>query len=165
MQDFLEAIPKGIAENAELVWVVTILSAATFVGSLIAVPILLARIPADYFLHPPREQDRGWIARHPVVRVGIKIGKNLLGAVLVIAGLGMLVFPGQGLLTILIGVALLDLPGKRKLETTLLRQKQVRRAVDWIRRRAGRPPLRLPPKRQGAGIRRRESGMGRQTEP
>jgi hypothetical protein len=56
-------------------------------------------------------------------------------------GLAMLVLPGQGILTILIGVMLLDFPGKRRWELWLIRRRGVRHSIDWIRQRAARPPL------------------------
>jgi hypothetical protein len=74
--------------------------------------------------------------------------KNVLGAALVLVGLILslpLVF-GQGVLTMLIGISLLDLPGKRKMELSIVRREPVRKSMDWMRQRAGRPPLQLPPK-------------------
>jgi hypothetical protein len=73
------------------------------------------------------------------------VGKNLLGALLVLAGLAMLVLPGQGILTILLGLAFLDLPGKRRAELWLVSRPPVLAAVNRLRLRAGREPLQLPP--------------------
>jgi hypothetical protein len=109
------------------------------VGAL-AAPILIVRMPADYFVrHPGGERESKAGITHLVVRVL----KNSLGILLVLAGLAMLVLPGQGILTILIGISLLDFPGKRRLEQRLLRVHAVERVVQAIRRRAGRPPLQL----------------------
>ncbi len=146
MNAFLEAVPSWIRGHTNLVWGLSITSLVTFVATLAAVPLLLTWMPADYFLHPPREQPSGWNARHPVWRVAAKTIKNLFGAVLVAAGLAMLVLPGQGLLTMFVGMTLLDLPGKRRLEVAMLRRRQVHRAIDWLRRRRNRPPLQLPEK-------------------
>jgi hypothetical protein len=66
-------------------------------------------------------------------------------------GIALLVLPGQGLLTILLGITLLDLPGKRHLEIVLLRRPSVSRAVNWLRRKSGRPPLDLPAKSPSTG--------------
>ncbi|MGD9855003.1 MAG: PGPGW domain-containing protein [Planctomycetaceae bacterium] len=149
MNEILEAVAALVRDHSDLVWAVTILSAATFAGTLIAVPLLLTWIPADYFVSKPPQPARGWINCNPVVRVGTKVAKNVFGTAFVLAGLAMLVLPGQGLLTMLVGLALMDLPGKRKLEVSLLRRPHVHRAVDWLRRRANRPPLVLPPKPAG----------------
>jgi len=78
------------------------------------------------------------------VRVTLIAAKNLLGAVLIAAGVAMIFLPGQGLATILIGVMLMDFPGKRRLEVWLISRRPVHKATTWIRARRGRPPLRLP---------------------
>ena len=70
--------------------------------------------------------------------------KNLGGYALVGAGVAMLVLPGQGLLTILIGLGLIDFPGKREFERWIVCRRPVGRALNWMRRRAHRPPLVLP---------------------
>ena len=119
------------------------LSLALFVGSLVAMPILLGRLRADYFARPDAA-NAGWLRRHTLVRVLLLAVKNLLGLVLLAAGLAMMVLPGQGIITILIALTLLNFPGRRRLELRLIRQRHVRSAVDWIRRRAGSPPLIVP---------------------
>ena len=116
------------------------LTVVTFVGSLIAVPVLVARIPADYFMHDKPQPQR----RHPALRVLVLAVKNLFGAVFVVAGIAMLITPGQGLLTILIGLMLLDFPGKRALELRIVRQPAVLQAINWIRAKANRPDLEVP---------------------
>jgi hypothetical protein len=44
----------------------------------------------------------------------------------------------------LIGISLLDFPGKRTLEKKIVRHPSVHRAIDKIRQRAGQSPLVLP---------------------
>jgi hypothetical protein len=78
------------------------------------------------------------------VGIALWVLRNLLGGALVVAGIAMLVLPGQGILTILIGLLLMDFPGKRRGEIYLLRKRTVARAVNWIRSRAKQPPLELP---------------------
>jgi hypothetical protein len=56
----------------------------------------------------------------------------------------MLLLPGQGILTILIGLMLLDFPGKRRLERRLVQQPSVWRAINWMRAKAHQPALELP---------------------
>ena len=67
--------------------------------------------------------------------------RNALGAVLLAAGIAMLVLPGQGLLTILLGLMLVDFPGKRRAERALVARPNVFEALNWLRAKAGRPPL------------------------
>jgi hypothetical protein len=122
------------------------LSAASlfmFVGTLIAVPWLVVRLPADYFVHRRYYADR-WKPRHPLLRIVLLAIKNLCGVVLVAAGVAMLLLPGQGILTILIGLMFLDFPGKYALERRLARVPQVLGAMNWMRAKANRPPLEMP---------------------
>jgi hypothetical protein len=121
-------------------WYLAVLSAVTFVGSLIAVPWLVARIPADYFT-PERRQPAPWRDRHPAVRLALLLLKNLFGVVFVLAGVVMLFLPGQGLITIVVGILLLDFPGKFRFERWLVRHPAILRPINWIRRRAGRESL------------------------
>jgi hypothetical protein len=52
--------------------------------------------------------------------------------------------PGQGLLTIAVGLILLDFPGKFRLERWLATRRSVWRSLNWLRRRAGSKPLQMP---------------------
>jgi hypothetical protein len=78
-----------------------------------------------------------------IVRWIIKLVKNLLGVVFILLGLAMLVLPGQGLLTLLIGVLLLNFPGKYRFERWLIQRPSIFRAVAWLRQRAGREQLEI----------------------
>lgn len=114
-------------------------SVASFVGTLIIVPLLLVRLPADYF----REGNpRVWMPNHhPVLRgIGIAV-KNLVGAIFLLAGIAMLVLPGQGILTMLIGVSLMNFPGKRRLEKRLISQPAILQTINHLRQKFGQPPL------------------------
>ncbi len=119
----------------------------TLVGSLLVVGFLLVKLPATYFqeFHP-----RGvWADRHPFLRLTALGGKNVLGAILVAVGaiLTLPGVPGQGLLTMLVGLMLLDLPGKRRLERRIVGRPRILRAINRLRRRFGRLPLVLGSRR------------------
>lgn len=130
-------------EHQALAWWLGSFSVVSFVGTLLLIPVLVVRIPEDYFL--PRTVPSGrWRQEHPLVRLLLLVLKNLAGVVLVIAGLAMLLLPGQGLLTVLVGLLLLNFPGKRALERKLVCMPRVHGAINWLRRRAGRSPLNLP---------------------
>jgi UPF0716 family protein affecting phage T7 exclusion len=73
-----------------------------------------------------------------------RLSKNLLGILIVLVGVAMLLLPGQGILTILIGLMLLDFPGKQRLERRLVQQPSVWRAINWMRAKAHQPALELP---------------------
>jgi hypothetical protein len=125
-----------------LLWL-GVLSAVMFVGSLLAIPWIAVRIPEDYFLHPHRFRDK-LRNTHPFIRIPLWILKNLLGVVFVLAGVVMLFTPGQGILTILVGVLLLDFPGKFALERWFITRSSVHRSINWMRKKAHRPPLQVP---------------------
>jgi hypothetical protein len=111
-----------------------LISLAMFVGSLVAVPIALVRLPPDYFARPH--------ARHAL---GVRIVRDVVGAVVIALGIIMLVLPGQGMLTILLGVGIVDLPWKQRLARRIMRSGKLRRAVNRLRERGGKPPLVVPP--------------------
>jgi len=71
------------------------------------------------------------------------LGHGIPG-VLVLLGVIMLVTPGQGLLTLLIGLLLLNFPGKYRLERWLVLRPGVLRGLNWLRRRHGEPPFEAP---------------------
>lgn len=113
-------------------------------ASLAAVPFMVIRLPRDHFVRPrPRLGERLRAASAPGKL--LLLLKNLLGLILGLLGVLMLVLPGQGLLTILLALVLLDLPRKHALERRLVRRPGVRRALDGLRRRFGRPPFEHPP--------------------
>lgn len=108
-------------------------SIAMFVGSLVAIPWLIRRLPPDHFTRPPQERS-----------LGTKILRNSLGAVLVAAGIAMLVLPGQGIISILLGLSIMDLAIKDRILRRLLCQKRIQEGVQRIRSKAGKPPLTIP---------------------
>lgn len=110
------------------------------IGTVCLIALFVILIPKNYFCGP-EPPDLGFETRHPALNAGIVLVKNLLGAFLVIAGLALLVLPGQGILTILVGLVLLDFPGKRRLELRLIRRPKVLSALNWVRRKLGREPF------------------------
>jgi len=120
----------------------TIVSIISFIASLVIIPIILIRLPSDYFnsCTPHR-----WMTKHhPILRtIGI-IVKNSLGVIFIIAGFIMLFLPGQGILTILIGISFMDFPNKRKLEIKIIQQPVILKTINTMRQKHNRPPLTLP---------------------
>jgi hypothetical protein len=118
-----------------------LLFAVTFTISLVIVAIIMVKIPPDYF-HKDRPRIL-WADKHPAVRFLGVLAKNVLGVVLVVLGILMSVpgVPGQGVLTILLGIMLLDFPGKRNLEYKLVSRPQVLRTINKLRHRFGKRSL------------------------
>jgi hypothetical protein len=135
------------------VWLGLGICALTVTFGLVLVAGILISLPERYF---QESYGRDRVAeRHPVLFWTARILKNLLGWILVTVGLVLSIpgIPGQGLLTLLMGITLLDLPGKRRLEQLVLAQPSVRRALSGLRARFGRPPFVLdgkPTRRAGS---------------
>ena len=121
-------------------WMFAAVVTFTFVATLVFVPWAIVRLPADYFHYHARERAL-WSTFHPVIRFTLLFGKNLLGCILIVMGVAMLVLPGQGLLTILIGILLLDFPGKFTFERWLISRKPILHTSNWLRKKAHKPPL------------------------
>ena len=105
---------------------------------------LLLELPNNYLLrhghaaHSQRGAGFGGWAR--------VIGRNVIGAILVLAGLFMAMpgVIGPGIPVLLAGVILLDFPGKRRLLVRLMQYAKVRNAINAFRQRHRRAPLRVP---------------------
>ena len=126
-----------------VVWAVAAGSLGSLVLSGVLVSLVLLALPADHY-------SKGRIAPVAVANGGVVslftsgvllVVRNVLGWVFVLAGIAMLVLPGQGLLSIIAGLVLIDFPGKRRIERRLLSSHVVRDAMNWLRRRAGKPPF------------------------
>ncbi len=130
------SMAEWIREYAWLGWYLTAASVAMFLVTLLAVPAVLVRIPADYFRRE-RRAVTPWRNRHPVLGWTVRIGKNVVGWVLVAAGIAMLVLPGPGLVAILVGIMLAEFPGKFRLERWIVSRPRVLRVVNRHRRTRG----------------------------
>jgi len=132
-------LPEGWNEWHFLIAAVAI-GVTTAIVSVVVVGFVLARLPADYFVNP---EARRPIDRHPVLKVVLCLLRNLFGYFLITLGavLSLPGVPGQGLLTILMGVLLIDFPGKHHAERWLLMRRGVLTTVNGFRARVGRPPL------------------------
>lgn len=113
----------------------------TFSISLAIVSVIMIKIPADYF-----KKDRSskvLPGSHPAIRFFAVVGKNILGVLLVIVGilLSLPGVPGQGILTILLGIMLLDFPGRRNLERKLVSRPQVLKTINKLREKFDKPKL------------------------
>ena len=146
----LDDILNWAESHETLLWWLGIGSVATLVLTLVGVSLVIARLPAEYFAGADRRPSM-WSDAHPALRLTILIARNTLGLVFLLAGLAMLVLPGQGLLTMFIALVLVDFPGKYRVERWLIAKPAVRKPMDWIRHKAGREPLSIDPSLQGNG--------------
>jgi UPF0716 family protein affecting phage T7 exclusion len=106
------------------------ISAFLFVVTLLLTPYLLGLMPQDYFIGKAQVSSDGIL---------LKIAKNVLGGVLVLAGIIMLFTPGQGVVAILLGLFLMDFPKKRQLEHQLIKNEPTFKTLNWLRSKASKP--------------------------
>ena len=130
---------------AAVTWGQLVLGIGLFLGSLAlsfgAIIVVMVNIPANYFSsHYKRDFLPG---SSFIVRWGAVIAKNLFGIFLVLLGIALSLpgVPGQGILTILLGLIMLDIPGKRPLEARIIRRPTVLSAVNKLRSRYGKEPM------------------------
>jgi hypothetical protein len=113
----------------------TLLSVVTCVVSLLCASWALRRLPVDYLLVAPEQTPRSGL---------LLVLRNGVGLLLLVLGVAMLVLPGQGLLTILAALSLMDFRGKRRIECRLMSRPRVFAAINRFRLRSGQPRLLSP---------------------
>lgn len=139
----IESIIAFQEEHQAILGIVAGLSVFMFIASILSLPYLVSLIPDDYFQHPePYRLYHQY--KHPVIRLVIILAKNILGWLLIVAGIIMLVLPGQGLLTLVLGLMLINFPGKRAVECKLVSNKKILRAINWLRAKRDKSPLLVP---------------------
>ena len=139
MQDVLASIFDSLTLSNVLIGVGLFL--VSFTISFAAIAIVMVKIPANYF-SPHYQQD--FLPDSPfLVRWGAVIVKNIFGVFLI--GLGIVLslpgVPGQGILTILLGLIMVDIPGKRPLEARIIKRPAVLAAINRLREKYDKPPL------------------------
>lgn len=128
--------------NEILIEWLLLVSIASFVLTLITVPLILAILPKDYFLLPEKPRDI-WPKSISLLQLLLLISRNLIGGVLVFIGILMLVLPGQGILTIVIGLVLTKFPGKYRAERWIISQPKVLTVVNWARAKVNKPEFEI----------------------
>ncbi len=130
-----------------ITWRSILIGAAIFLGSfflnLAIVSVILVKLPADHF--NKNRKTKFWSGSHPALNAAKVIGKNIIGVLLVALGvvLSLPGVPGQGLITILLGIMLIDFPGRDRLEQKLLSRPAIVKTINRLRERFGKPPLEL----------------------
>ena len=118
-----------------------LLSVACLVVSVLLIPVIIKRLPYDYFI---QIQNTHSVQIFRWRKYAFKLFANALGFFLILAGVVMLFIPGQGLLTILIGLMMLDIPGKKRLELYIVSIPAVINSLNWLRRKQGLSEFQLP---------------------
>src|SRR5215204_3304900 len=130
-----------------LTWRKVLIGAAIFLASFLInlgiVSLILVKLPADHF--SKNRKTKFWSGPRPALHAAKVIRKNIASVVLVALGvvLSLPVVPGQGLLTVLLGIMLLDFPGRERLEQKLLSRPSIVNSINKLRGRFGKKPLEL----------------------
>lgn len=132
---------SGIILNYKnfILWLGSI-SFLVFIFSLISIKWLVALIPSDYFIEDKRNKYQ---SSYPLTWLISIIIKNIVGYILIIGGILMLVLPGQGLFTIIIGLMLSNYPGKYFIERKFIALPSVLKTINWLRKKSNKPPLKV----------------------
>ncbi len=144
----LDKVLEALNTHEQLFWLLGIGSIGLLVGTALLIPLAIILLPVDFFARIP---EKPFTRRHPLVAFLLIILRNALGGVLLIAGIIMLFVPGQGLLTILMGLALIDFPGKHTLLLRMISNPRIYEAANGIRRWAGKPEFLAVNPRAGGG--------------
>ena len=120
-----------------LIWL-GIASSILFIVGIITTPFLIGMIPEDYFAD--REKYKLKI-QGPMHLIWVVI-RSIFGFILLLAGVIMLFTPGQGILSIVLGIFLMEFPGKQKLEYKMIQHDPTFNAINWLRSKAGKDALR-----------------------
>ena len=132
---------KYLSENVvDIFFVLGISSIAILVISALSIGYFIKKIPYDYFLNDKRGMSH-YKDNNPILWIITLAVKNLVGYCLILGGILMLVLPGQGLLTILVGLMLSDYPGKFKLEKRIIKTSLVLKTFNWYRAKSNIQPI------------------------
>ena len=99
---------------------------------------ILVRLPADYFINRVATECQYGRALFTL--------RNSAGLIVIVFGLILLLplVPGPGLAIVLLGLSIMNFPGKTKMEIRILKFPKVLHAINAIRKRFGREPFSLP---------------------
>ena len=140
MENFIESITEFVSSyKAYILWLATI-SLFVFIFSLISIKWLVALIPTNYFIKKNMVKSKKSYSFIWLISI---IVKNLIGYTLILGGLLMLVLPGQGLFTILMGLVLSNYPGKYNIERRFISIPSILKTVNWLRKKSNKPPLEI----------------------
>ena len=140
MENFIESITEFVSSyKVYILWLATI-SLFVFIFSLVSIKWLVALIPTDYFIKKKKLKSEKSYSFIWLISI---IVKNLIGYTLILGGLLMLVLPGQGLFTILMGLILSNYPGKYTIEKRFITIPSILKTVNWLRKKSEKPPLQI----------------------
>ena len=122
-----------------ILWLGTF-SLIIFIFSLLSLKWLVSFIPYDYFTNnsPSKLKSEFFL-----IWIMLMIVKNIIGYILIVGGILMLVLPGQGLFTILIGLMLSNYPGKFYIEKRFIAIPSILKMINWLRKKTNTPKIKI----------------------
>lgn len=150
----IDCLAQFFTKHYQVASLVTMLSLFAFVLGVLLLPWLIALIPDSYFyrqgastkdnvasIRDSVDQENYSVSKYSIFR---RLIKNVVGVVFVATGIVLLITPGQGVLTLILGMMLLDYPGKKKIERKLLSYPPVLKLINSLRRRRGKREFIFP---------------------
>lgn len=117
-------------------------SLAIIIAGLVLIPALIVRIPPDFFSEE-KKAPPAWANRRPYVWMLVVGAKNLFGVALILASIAGFLLPGLGVVTISIGLLLVDFPGKYRFIRWLISRPFIFQRINRLRQRRGREPIQV----------------------
>ena len=136
---YVDLFIEWIESNQLLLGTIAGLSTVLLLVTILATPWLVAMLPSGYFI---TQESRA--RKNSIAHVFLTCLRSLIGLVLVLIGIVMLVIPGPGLITLLVGLSLAEFPGKRRLLKYIATRPSVFKSLNWMRKRHDREPFELP---------------------
>jgi hypothetical protein len=121
----------------DYIGLIVTVSALIFVVSLIFTPFLVSKIPHDYFTNPQYHKLEIKHFGHLI----FVVLRSVFGFLLILLGVAMLFTPGQGILAIIVGLFLMEFPGKKRLEHKIIENEITFKSLNWMREKFKKPPL------------------------
>ncbi len=137
---FLDTIYEFLANYKKFIFWLGSISAVIFLFSLLSIKWLVGLIPSDYFT---KKKSSKFKNNYPLTWLFSLIVKNILGYSLILGGIFMLVLPGQGIFTIMIGLMLSNYPGKYAIERKFIGIPSVLKSINWLRKKSDKPPIEI----------------------
>ena len=137
---FLDTIYEFLANYKQFIFWLGSISAVIFLFSLLSIKWLVGSIPSDYFI---KKKSSKFKNNYPLTWLFSLIVKNILGYSLILGGIFMLVLPGQGIFTIMIGLMLSNYPGKYAIERKFIGIPSVLKSINWLRKKSDKPPIEI----------------------
>tara|TARA_R110000737_G_scaffold10721_1_gene26449 strand:- start:189 stop:647 length:459 start_codon:yes stop_codon:yes gene_type:complete len=148
LKDYYNAIESYLMATIDgnFIFLTIVITTSISITYFIVISYIVTQLDTQYFLHHKNPDDVAgkkplFKSQTSMAHFAVNVVKIIIGICLLMAGLVMLVLPGQGLITMLIGLSLMPFPGKQRLENNILARQSVRYSLNWIRKKANKTPF------------------------